>query len=399
VLTPSPAFDTARGPAFEAALVAAEAVVDRGPVAAATALRSAGVPPDLAAAALTQATLRRAAAGKFGLAAGSMFFTRTGLEQATRAPVATARAHRLAQRLARAGARRIADLGCGIGADSRAFASAGLSVLAVEADPETAAVATANLRGMDASVLTGDATTVDLSSVDAAFCDPARRTAGGRRVFSTAGLSPPWEFAIGLLTRLPFAVLKLAPGLPHDLIPSDAEAEWVSVDGDLVEAAVWSPSVAEVPRRATVFRAGTAQILTGTGDVAAPVGGIRRYVFDPDGAVTRAGLVAEFAAAVDGVVADSQIGFVYADHPATTPFARCLEVVDELPVAVKKMRAALRVHGIGRLEIRKRGSALDVEKLRHDLRLSGEASGVLLLTRMADRPAALLCRVPVSTTL
>ena len=83
---------------------------------------------------------------------------------------------------------------------------------------------------------------------------------------------------------------------------------------------------------------------------------------------------------------------VYADEPASTPFARCLEVVDELPIAVKKMRAALRVHDIGRLEIRKRGSALDVEKLRHDLRLSGRGAGVLLLTKIADRPAALLCR-------
>ena len=133
-------------PGFDAALVAAEAVVDRGPVAAATALRSAGVPPDLAAAALTQASLRRAAVGKFGAVAGSLFFTRTGLEQATRAPVATARAGRLA----RAGATAVADLGCGIGADSRAFAQAGLRVLAVEADPETAAVARANLRGLGA---------------------------------------------------------------------------------------------------------------------------------------------------------------------------------------------------------------------------------------------------------
>lgn len=371
--------------AFQKALTAAEAVVDRGPVAAATALRSAGVDPALAAAALTQATLRRAAVRKFGAAAGSMFFTRTGLEQATRAPVAHARA----ARLARAGATKVADLGCGIGADSRAFALAGLSVLAVEADPETAAVAQANL---GVPVLVADATTVDLSGVDAAFCDPARRTAGGRRVFSTAGLSPSWDFAVGLLERLPFAVLKLAPGIPHDLIPAAAEAEWVSVDGDLVEAAIWSPSLASVPRRATVFRGDTVWRLTGTGDVPAPVGEVRRFVFDPDGAVTRAGLVAEFAETVDGVVADPMIGFVYADKPAETPFARCLEVVDELPVAVKKMRAALRAHGIGRLEIRKRGSALDVERLRHDLRLSGDDGGVLLLTKIADRPAALLCR-------
>ncbi len=377
-------------PEFGAALAAAEAVVERGPVAAATALRAAGLDPALAAAALTQATLRRAAAGKFGGNAGSMFFTRTGLEQATRRPVAQARA----ARLVRAGARSVADLGCGIGADSLAFARAGLAVTAVEADPATAEVARANLARHGARVIHGDATAVDLSTVDAAFCDPARRTAGGRRVFSTAGLSPPWEFARDLLERMPFAVLKLAPGLPHHLVPDGVEAEWVSVDGDLVEATLWSPSIATVPRRATVLRHGERFALTGSGAAAAPVGTVCRYLFDPDGAVTRAGLVAEFASTVDGVLADPSIAFVYADELAETPFARCLEVLDRLPVAVKKMRAALRAHDIGWLEIRKRGSALDVEQLRRQLRLAGGAGAVLVLTRVAGAPAALLCREP-----
>jgi SAM-dependent methyltransferase len=377
-----------RNPEFAVALAAAERVVERGPVAAATALRAAGLDPDLAAAALTQATLRRAAAGKFGALAGGMYFTRTGLEQATRWPVAVARA----ERLAAAGARRVADLGCGIGTDSLAFARAGLAVVAVESDPATAEVARANLDGLDATVVTGSALDLDLSTVDAAYCDPARRTSGGRRVFTTAGLSPPWEFARDLLNRMPFAVLKLAPGLSHDLIPDGVEAEWVSVDGDLVEASLWSPALAAVPRRATVFRAASKSVLTGPGTRAAGVGPVRRYLFDPDGAVTRAGLVAEFASTVDGSLADPAIAFVYADTDAATPFARRLEVVDRLPVAVKRMRAALREHDIGRLEIRKRGSALDVERLRRDLRLSGGAAGVLVLTRVAGAPAALLCR-------
>ena len=46
------------------------------------------VTPDLAAAALTQASLRRQARAKFGDAAAELFFTRAGLEQATRPEVA-----------------------------------------------------------------------------------------------------------------------------------------------------------------------------------------------------------------------------------------------------------------------------------------------------------------------
>ena len=67
------------------ALAAADQVATGDPLAAASALRSRGVGPELAAAALTQVDLRRRATSKFGPAAGRMFFTRAGLEQATRA--------------------------------------------------------------------------------------------------------------------------------------------------------------------------------------------------------------------------------------------------------------------------------------------------------------------------
>ena len=70
-----------------------------------------------------------------------MFFTRDGLEQASRPEVADYHASRFVQ----AGVHRVIDIGCGIGSDSLAFARAGLEVLAVDVDPVTAVVAQANL--------------------------------------------------------------------------------------------------------------------------------------------------------------------------------------------------------------------------------------------------------------
>ncbi|MDT5037408.1 MAG: hypothetical protein QOE03_2593, partial [Micromonosporaceae bacterium] len=152
------------------------------PLAAASALRARGVPARLAAAALTQSSLRRRADTKFGTDAAVMFFTRAGLEQATRARVATRRAARLAA--GTADGATVADLGCGVGADAIAFARAGLRVVAVDADPVTAAVAAANMAALGLAdrvvVSTMDARELPLDSVDAVFCDPARRTASGR---------------------------------------------------------------------------------------------------------------------------------------------------------------------------------------------------------------------------
>ncbi len=373
-----------------AALAAATALRQRDALAAATALREQGFDTDLAAAALTQAALRLRAVPKFGPEASRLLFTRTGLEQASRAVVARRRAGRLVE----AGATSVADLGCGIGAETLAFGEAGLRVVAVESDPVTAAVAAANVEaaglGRTASVVRGDATIIDLSRVDAVFCDPARRE-HGRRVFDPDAFSPPWSFVAGLPARVPATVLKLAPGLDHALIPVGAEAEWVSVDGDVVEAALWHGPLATTPRRATVIRGGAVHTLTGDGAGQAGAGAARRYLYDPDGAVVRSHLVAEFASTVDGVLLDPRIAYVTTDVATATPFGTRLEIVAELPYGLKPLRAAMRAHDIGVLEIRKRGLNIDPDRLRRELKLSGRTSATLVLTRIGTRPAAYLC--------
>ncbi|WP_412541549.1 class I SAM-dependent methyltransferase [Longispora sp. K20-0274] len=379
-----------RSPAGTALLTLAAGLVDGDQLRAVEALRATGAGPELAGEALTQATLRARAVAKFGPDASGMFFTRAGLEQATRLTVADRRA----ARLAKAGVRTIADLGCGIGADSRAFARAGITVYAVEADPGTAEIAAANTAGLPVTVEHRDAQSVDLSAFDAVFCDPARR-AGNRRVFDPRSYSPPWDF-IESLTRRP-AVIKLGPGIDHALLPATAEAEWVSVGGEVVEAALWCDRLAEVPRRATVLPGDTGRVheaaqLTGAGDREAEVGPTREFVYDPDGAVIRAHLVAELADTLGANIADPTIAYLYSDEVRATAFARAYRIELVLPFSLKRLRSTLRERGVGRLTIKKRGSALEPEGLRRQLRLDGPNEATVILTRVAGAPVVLVCQ-------
>jgi SAM-dependent methyltransferase len=226
-------------------LDAAEAEPDPGSLGAGTRLR-ARFGPDLAAAALTQVTLRRRARTKFGDAAAELWFTRDGLEQATRPEVAALHA----QRFVAAGVRRVLDLGCGIGTDAMAFVHAGLDVLAVERDARTADVARANLARavaatgaeVHAEILEADVADVLAAGVDlgdGVFADPARRDARGR-VWRTEDFSPDLGVLLALADDARVLGLKLGPALPHALVPAEAEAEWVSHRGDVVEVGVWS---------------------------------------------------------------------------------------------------------------------------------------------------------------
>ncbi|MDQ1289898.1 MAG: hypothetical protein QG622_3464 [Actinomycetota bacterium] len=359
-------------------------------------LRREGHPAPLVAAALTQARLRTRARAKFGPFAATMLFTPEGLEQATRLTVAA----RHAQRFSAAGISRVADLGCGVGSDSMALATFDREVVAVEKDDVTAAVATMNLRHWpEATVRCEDATTTDLRGVGGAFVDPARRNASGRRLLDPRAGSPSLEFVLALAGRLPAVGLKTAPGIPHHLVPDGVEAQWVSVAGDVVEASLWFGLLGrEGVRRAALVLpadddAATGPVeLTDAGMPQAEAGPVGSVLYEPDGAVIRAGLVGQVAAAVNGRLLDRTIAYVTADRVLPTPFARAYAVEDVFGFQLKTLRTWLRDRGIGRLTIKKRGTAVDPDQLRRQLRLMGNAEATIVLTRVAGRQSVLAVR-------
>ncbi|MFI0447616.1 SAM-dependent methyltransferase [Actinomadura sp. 6N118] len=369
-------------------------------------------PADLVAAALTQVRLRERARAKFGGDAARMYFTPAGLEQSTRASVAAYRARRFASFATTSFITTgpTLELGCGIGGDLIARARAGVPGVGVELDPLTAAVARANIEafglGELASVREGDATRQDPGGYGTVFADPGRRTARGR-VFDPRSYEPPLDTVLELAGRAGGACVKVAPGIPHEAVPDGAEAEWISVGGEVKEAALWLGGLAgDVRRRATLITEEkpiteeklTVETLTpepGLGDPAVREWG--RYLYEPDGAVIRAHLVAEVAARVNGGLADPQIAYVTSDELVPTPFASAYEIEDVLGFSLKRLKAELRRREVGVLTVKKRGSAVDVDRLRRDLGFArkaprGAKEMTLVLTRVGAAPIALLTR-------
>ncbi|MGW2326654.1 THUMP-like domain-containing protein [Streptomyces sp. NPDC001700] len=381
------AFDSLLGDEGQALLSALRDYDPARELATATRLRR-DHPAALVSAALTQAHLRQRAVAKFGAEdAHRMYFTPDGVEQATRTSVAAYRADRLAG----FGVRDVADLCCGIGGDAIAMARAGLAVLAVDRDPLTCAVARANADALGLSrlieVRCADVTEVDTSSYDAVFVDPARR--GGRgRVFDPEAYSPPLSWAIEAARTTPRAALKIAPGVPHEAVPEDAEAEWISDQGNVKEAVLWFGTARPGMRRATLLPSGHS--LLGSQLPDPEPGPVGRWLYEPDGAVIRAHLVADVAARIGGRLIDPTIAYITTDELRPTPYATAYEITDVLPFNLKKLRALLRERGVGVATIKKRGSAIEPEQLRKKLRLEGGNACTILLTRSAGAPTMLL---------
>ncbi|MFJ3774425.1 methyltransferase domain-containing protein [Streptomyces sp. NPDC090075] len=345
-------------------------------------------PAELVSAALAQARLRQRAAAKFGEAdADRMFFTPNGVEQSTRASVATYRA----ERLRTLGVSSVADLCCGIGGDAIALARAGIRVLAVDRDPVTARTARANADALGLAdlieVREADVTEVDTAGWDAVFVDPARR--GGRgRVFDPEAYSPPLSWAVEAARKATHtAALKVAPGIPHETVPADAEAEWISDAGDVKEAVLWFGTEPGAVR-ATLLPG--PRTLLGRGLPDPHVRAVGRYLYEPDGAAIRAHLVAEVAEELDGGLIDPTIAYITADALHATAYATSYEITDQLPFNVKKLKALLREREVGILTVKKRGSAVEPEELRRKVKPQGPNSATVFLTRVAGAPTMLV---------
>lgn len=395
-------------------------------------LRDAGHDAELVAAALTQSRLRRDARAKFGDFAERMLFTDDGLQQSTRLPVAA----RHARRFREAGVTSVADLGCGLGADAMAAAASGLDVVAVEADETTAAAATMNLAAFPEARV--EHTTAEefvaahrmAESGRAAelgwglWLDPARRdvdagrSAGGRtkRLWDPETFSPPLSLVTELAaTGVPLGV-KLGPGIPHELIPEDCEAEWVSLDGQVVEVVLWFNALARpgVRRAATVLRTPegdgqdsgrlAVEELTSGADfdeVSEPEvagrDGLAGLLCEPDGAIIRAGLVADLAERLGGRMLDEHIAYFCLDDgeeqveaATSTSTVRAHRVVEVLDFSVKRLKRWVAEHGVTRLEIKKRGVDVDPATLRRRLKPHGAGEETMIISRTPTGTVAIM---------
>jgi len=362
-----------------------------------SALRAEGYDPGLVAAVLSQAKLRRRARKKFGDFTDGMLFTEDGLEQASRLQAAALHAGRFRG----AGITQVADLGCGLGAESMAMGAIDLNVRAFEIDEVTAALAVFNLGAFDnVEVEQADITTLDLSQFEALFFDPARRELDGKgeratRKFDPAQFSPNFNWVLEQARTKPTGI-KLGPGHPHEAIAQDAEAQWLSIDGDLVELALWFGEV----KRPKVARAATVVNSTGRHEIVsetfesepADVTPLRRFIYEPDNAVVRSHLIADLAREVGASLISREIAYLTSESEIDSPMMRGFRVVDEMAFDRKKLKAYLRERNIGRLEIKKRGVDVVPEQLRKEMSLKGEIAATLILTRVGDDHRALIAQ-------
>lgn len=351
---------------------------------------------DQAATSVTQAKLRRDAAAKFGANAARMLFTRSALEQASDPLI---RRHRATEAQPFAS---VIDACCGIGADSLAFASAGLSVLGLDIDPlrvEIARFNAATLGLANARFEVFDVTRPLPDSAGLIFFDPARRDDAGRRVHHVEQYLP----ALSTLNSWDahYIWAKLSPAVDHDETrPYGGLIEFHSVEGDLKEALL---RVSRVLPPAEPFDGQLTSAIRHDSSGAdawkwrkppppSPVRKPHGWLLEPDPALLRAGFVQHLAAHLGAAQIDPSIAYLTIGDRPETAWARAWPIQTWMPFNLKRLKAALRERGIGRVTVKKRGHAMTPEQLQAALKLDGKGrEAIVVLTRVLGQPAVILC--------
>lgn len=326
------------------------------------------------------------------------------VQQATPPVVAAWRA----EVLKAAGVEAAVDVTCSIGTELHALAATGLRALGGDLDHQRLRMARFNVPEvpvvrMDAlrPAFAGDLKSGALKS-GVVVADPARRNSSGR-ITKLDDLQPPLPELMDCYDKL---VVKCAPGI--DYSEFDGHVEVVSFDGGVKETCLYSPAILGRGRRAVVMGASSVkETVTSDEPETDRVGGVGRYIVDPDGAIVRAGLVRQYAARHGLWQLDPHIAYLTGDElPAGV---RGFEVVEEVPL--KKARSALVGLGAKSVEILVRGVDVDPDELRKKWKLkkgnaggNGGASGAgaadtaysVMVTRIGEggaaKAVAFICR-------
>ena len=344
---------------------------------------------DQAAAVVEQVLLRRKGREKFPQAA-DMLFVREALEQATHHLVARHHARRYS------GMPCVVDLGCGIGGDSLALAAVADFVLGVDLDPVRLQFADHNLavynRADQAAFVLADATHLpgNVRRFSAIFADPARR-AGQRRTKNPDHYHPPLNQLMETYRRQALGI-KVAPGLDFSTVPQSAEIELVSLAGELKEGMLWfnEPATPGVSRRATLLPGG--ETVTDQQEATLSITALGAYLYEPDPAIIRAGLVQQVAAELSLAFLDPHIAYLTGGQAVYSPLVKAYQVEAQLPLKVKAVNRYLKQHQIGRLNIKQRGTGLAPDAVARQLKSTkGGQEKTLILVRVGNDHQALIC--------
>lgn len=325
-----------------------------------------------------------------------MWLDPVGLEQATPEAVALNKAARFGE------APLIVDLCAGIGGDALAMATAA-PVLAVDRDPGMCRRIAWNAGVYER----GDRLLPCRASAEAfpapkgawVHVDPDRRASGRGRAVGLEGYAPGPDFLQTLIREAPAGAIKLGPASDFarfvESLDRAVEVEIVSLGGEAKEATVWFGAAVSCERRATKLPENvvwTDRLGERDWRELAPISAVGAWLYDPDPALSRSGLLDSFARAHGLARIAADLPYLTADARIDTPWLEAFEVQSAHPLDLKRLKRLIDAERLGPVTIKHKTTDLKPEALRRLARAAGDNPTTIFLTGGAGPGRAIVTR-------
>ncbi len=331
--------------------------------------------------------LRRAAKNKFAKSE-EMFFTTLSLEQATSERIAKYIAKRFKSNWT------VTDLTCSLGGNAIFLAEQVKKVIAVDLSEEKINCAKENALayGVDKKIefIVGDAF-LNINNSEAFFLDPARDREGDTKTRSFLNSSP------SLLDILPqlFAVtrniaVKISPAFDYEelkTLPEEPEIEIISENNNCKVAMLWFGDFKTCKLRATGFKK-EAFFSFINNEVVADFSLVKKYLYEPNKAISKAHLIDEVASEFSLAKIDYNLSFLTSDKlvsESDTNIFRKFEVLHYDKFSLKQFKLFLKNRKIDRAEIIVKNFKMTADDLRKRLKIKEGGESVIILATLQNQ--------------
>ncbi|MHA2283155.1 MAG: hypothetical protein ACXAC5_20125 [Promethearchaeota archaeon] len=342
--------------------------------------------------------------------AHQMKFSRDGLAQASSKHVAEYRTWKMRQKLGEI--QKSLDLGSGIGGDTIAMALR-WKVISVEINPVTMEMLRHNVQvynvGKNVDFILGDILKLldniefqkKLEDIDCIFFDPSRRVEGKRTV-KIEEYEPPLTLIENLKPFSQNICIKIAPGVDLSRIKYDCDIEVISYKGEVKEVVLWFGKFKTSSNKELILATKLPEKITWiqkSKRYNVPVSKPKDFIYEPDPAFIKAHLISDIAEKFNLSQLHEKVAYLTSDTLIDIPILKCYHVLSYETLDYPSINKKLTTLKIGNVDLKARGISVDLKSIQKSIHGIGRKKGLLILTKILNKPSAIICEYMKNTKL
>ena len=123
-----------------------------------------------------------------------------------------------------------------------------------------------------------------------------------------------------------------------------------------------------------------------------PLSEPKQYIYEPDPAFIKAHFISDIAKEYDLCQVSDKIAYLTGDTHIDSPILKGYRVLSYMPLDYDMVNKRISELNLGKLDFKARGISVDLKNIHNSIKGSGKIKGLIIFTKIINKPAAILCK-------